>query len=138
MADTKGDAVEMTDAELEAWERDQEKAEEEAAAKLRAEARRLAKAQVDKGGRRGVDFEVVTTLLGNFVIKKPDFLTAKRFIDKEGAVVEDVVAFVMPSIVFPDRAGIGGLFQTHAGIAHKLTAPLLRMFAAEKDTKAGK
>lgn len=92
-----------------------------------------------EGKEEHVEFEVVTTRIGNFVVVRPDFIVAKRFTDHKGDKgVEDVIKFVLPSIVVPNRGELGTTFQDHAGIAFTLSLALLKMFEAQADERAGK
>lgn len=117
-------------------------AKREADRQARLDALELERLELEESGEAdgkqiGVDFDVVTTMVGNFVVKKPDFLTAKKFADKDKKSVEDVVAFVLPCITFPDRAALGTTFQEHGGISHRLAISLMRMYEASAVSRSG-
>lgn len=119
------------------------KAKREAARQLELDALEVEKLGLEEkyeaeGKRLGVDFEVVTTMVGNFVVNKPDFIAAKQFAAKDKPSVEDVTAFVLPSVVFPDRATMGAVFLEHGGIAYRLSVSLMHMYEAKAEDRAGK
>lgn len=105
---------------------------------LEVEALELEEKHATQGMRHGVDFDVVTTLVGNFVVRKPEFLTAKKFNDAENKSVEEVVQFVAPCVLHPDQAVARAVFVEHGGVAYRLALSLLRMYEADIGKKAGK
>ncbi len=90
------------------------------------------------GQRIDIDFAIVTTLVGNFAVRKPEFLTAKKFADAEKKSVEEVVNFVDPCVLFPERMAARVVFQEHAGVAWKLAAALMKLYEADAGQKRGK
>lgn len=129
---------ELTDAELEAWEEAQGKAREAELKALDSEARRLKKRFVDDGKRLDTDFRVLTTTVGNFVVGKPEFVSAKRFNAVENKTEEDVIRFVLPSVLFPERGAMSSVFQEHGGIAWALATEMLKMYSADAGARAKK
>jgi hypothetical protein len=117
-------------------------AREDAAAKAR-EARALEALELEdkfasEGKEPGVDFEVVTTTVGNFVVGNPDFIVAKQYLDKKTQTIEDTVRFVTPCILHPNRAEMGTVFQAHGGVAWHLAAACLRMHHGSEREQGGK
>lgn len=111
------------------------RAKREAAIKAAAEKRdldelRLEEKYSEKLGARGIDFEIINTAKGLFVVRKPDYLTAKRFnaipVDKMSD--EDVWAYVTPSIVEPASDIARATMQEHGGIAHRCAAAMHSMY----------
>ena len=98
--------------------------------KLEEEALDLEEAWEAKGKKTGVDFEVVTTAVGNFLVTKPDMVTAKRFQDKEDQTTEDVFQFVSPCVAFPDQMVARATFQEHGGLTWVLAAKLMKLYQA--------
>ena len=77
------------------------KAEREAAAANAAELVEVEALEQDEklaasGQTNGVDYAVVTSLVGAFVVRKPDFLVAKKFNAAKDASIEDAIQFVVP------------------------------------------
>ncbi len=126
---------------LEALRRRKQEREEARAAELEAlecAALELEEKYESDGKKRGVDFEIVTTLIGNFAVRNPDFLLAKKFSDVADASVEDVVQFVVPHVMFPAGEIVRPMFQEHGGVAWRLALALMKMYQAEEGTKRGK
>ena len=117
-------------------ERDQKRQEERDA--LEAEALELEEKYETSGQRLHIDFDVVTTLVGNFVVRKPDFLVAKKFADAETKTVEDVIQFVAPCVLFPEQMIARGMFTEHGGIAYRLSLSLLKLYEADAGKQQGK
>lgn len=114
---------------------DTRKAEAE---RLEAEALELEEKYEDSGKRCGIDFAVVTTAVGNFVVRKPDFIVAKKFSDAKEKGVEEIIQFVSPCMLFPDTLAARAVFQEHGGIAWKLALALLKMYEADASDRMGK
>lgn len=124
--------------ELRARKQEREKAREAELEKLEAEALELEEKELEKGLKQGIDFDVVTTLAGNFVVKKPEFLLAKQFAATEKPGAEEVMNFALPHVTFPERSAARGVVLENAGIAYKLTVALMRLYEADASKKAGK
>lgn len=107
-------------------------------AKFEIEALELEEKHENQGLKFGVDFNVETTAIGNFVVKKPEFLVAKKFADAASKSVEEVVQFVAPCILFPEQMEARIAFQDHGGIAWRLAAVLMKLYEADVGTVRGK
>jgi hypothetical protein len=101
------------------------------------EARELAELELEekyiaKLGVRGVDFDILSTAKGLFVLRKPDFTVAKKYnsIPSAKSTDEDVWNFVTPHIVEPESTTARALMQEHGGIAHRAAIALLNMYGA--------
>lgn len=105
---------------------------------LEAEALELEEKYEEAGKRCHVDFEVVTTLVGNFVVRNPDFIVAKKFSDTKEKGVEEVIHFVSPCMLYPDTMAAREMFKEHGGIAWKLALALLKMYEADASDRSGK
>lgn len=92
----------------------------------------------EKLGARGVDFEIVTTAIGNFVIHKPEFVVAKRFNSVEKQSDEDVVQFACACVAFPDVGTCRTMFMTHGGVAWRCSNAAMKLYAAEGEGRVGK
>lgn len=92
----------------------------------------------ERGGKAGVTFAVVTTAVGNFVVQKPEFLVGKKFSDAEKRTVEDVIAFVDPCVVHPEKLEARAAFQEHGGIAWTLANECMKLYQADVGAKRGK
>lgn len=92
----------------------------------------------EKLGRRGVDFEIVSTAKGLFVVKKPDFLTAKRFNAAENKSEEDVIQFVLPCVAHPERQVFQAVVVEHGGIAYRCAMAMLKMYEARAEERGKK
>lgn len=113
-----------------------------------AEAQELAELELeekliaDGRGERGVDFEILSTEAGLFAVKKPEFLTAKKFnaVAADKVSEEDVIAFVSPNIIGDPQAAMNfrNAMVDHAGIAWRLAAALRLMFEARRVDQLGK
>ncbi len=90
------------------------------------------------GQRLGIDFSIVTTAIGNFAVRKPDFVIAKKFADNDKKGTEDIVNFVDPCVLFPERMQARAMFQEHAGIAWKLSGVVLKLYEADTGKRQGK
>jgi hypothetical protein len=105
---------------------------------LQLEALELEEKYHDSGKKLGVDFAIITTLVGNFVVRNPDFIVAKKFADAETKSVEEVVQFVSPCTLFPETMTARAVFQEHAGIAWQCAAALMKLYQADIGQKQGK
>ncbi len=105
---------------------------------LELEALNLEEKYETSGQKLGVDFAIHTSLVGNFVVRKPEFLVGKKFSDCKDKSTEDVVQFVSPCILFPETMTARGLLQEHGGLAWELAAHLLKLFGANANAVAGK
>ena len=128
----------MTLEELRARKADREAAAALAREALEIEALELEEKYVDAGKKLGVDFAVFTTLVGNFAVRNPDFLVAKRFADAESKSVEDVIQFVAPCVMFPEQMAARLVFQEHAGVAWALAKPIMQLHEADAGTRSKK
>jgi hypothetical protein len=136
---------EPTDLDSQLAKLEEEKAKREAKREEKAKLRKLEALQLEAKyseelGEKGVKFDIHSTDVGNFVLKLAEFISHKRFNAKSGngLAEEDVFAFVVPSVVFPDRDTTTRLFREHVQIAWRCAALLQAMSAAEGDAKAGK
>lgn len=120
--------------------RDERDAKRRLAAKKRQiEAEKLTLKYEESLGRPGVDFDVITTDVGNFVIKKAEFVVAKRFIATEKKTEEDAIQFVLPSLVYPTNEEFNLLVsRDHAGIAWRCANALIAMYEGRAEELAGK
>ncbi len=105
---------------------------------LELEALQLEEKYESEGKRLGVDFLIETTLVGNFVVSKPEFIVAKKFADAETKSVEDVIQFVSPCVIFPETTAARKAFLDHAGIAWRLTVLLMKLYEANAGKVRGK
>ncbi len=131
----------VEESKLEALRRrkeERELAREKDLESLEVEALELEEKYEGEGKRRGVDYDVATFLIGNFVVRNPDFLLAKRFSDAESTSVEDVISFVVPHILFPAPEKARPVFQEHAGVAWRLAAVMMKLYEADAKVKRGK
>lgn len=87
---------------------------------------------------RGVDFEILMTEVGNFVVRKPEQIVAKQFLEKDGNSVEDAMRFVEPSILHPERDAFRAVCIAHGGIVHRTTRVALALYEAKKVALEGK
>ncbi len=132
--------AELTLEELRAWAAAEDDTAAKEAEALEFEAFTLRKKYHDSGKKIGVDFAIVTTLVGNFVVRNPEFLVAKKFAAVAAAdtSVEDVIHFVSPCVLFPENATHRQIFQDHAGVAWRLAGACMKLHAAEADQRKGK
>lgn len=119
------------------------RAKREEEARAAKEARELEALELEdkfaiEGRTLGLDFLVVSTSVGNFVVMNPDFVVGKQFSDKTARSIEDASRFVTSCIAFPDRAAVGALFQAHGGLVWTLSAAALRLFHAQEEEEQGK
>lgn len=105
---------------------------------LEVEALTLKEKYIEAGKKPGVDFAVVSSLIGNFVVRNPDAIVAKRFLAAKDPNIEEVMHFVAPSTLFPDSTVARPLLQEHGGVAWKLAEALLKLYSAEANVTAGK
>lgn len=105
---------------------------------LQSEALDLEEKYEASGHKYGVDFDVHTSLIGNFVVRKPDFAVAKKFSASEDKGPEEVIQFVAPCILFPEQQIARLAFQEHAGVAWRLAALLMKLYEADAGIKVGK
>lgn len=91
-------------------------------------------------GKLGKDYRVVATAAGCIVLRKPEFVVAKRFnaIPAEKRGEEEVITFVTPSVVEPDRARFNALVLEHGGIAWRCAQEVLEMYEAAAARRRGK
>lgn len=121
--------------ELKAKREEARKAESEA---LEVEALQLEEKFEASGKKLGVDFLVVTTLIGNFVVSNPDFIVAKKFADAKEKSVVEVIQFVAPCVIAPDQMIARSAFQEHGGIAWKLATACMKLHEADATDRLGK
>lgn len=113
------------------------KAKREAAYKEAEELRELQELELEekysaKLGVRGVDFEILNTAKGLFVVRKPDFTVAKKYnsIPAAKQTDEDVWAFVTPHILEPHQDIARAVMQEHGGLAHRCAIALHNLYGA--------
>lgn len=120
--------------------RERKAAREAVAAKklddLELEALTLEETYEAKGKELGVDFAVVSTGVGNFVIGNPEFMVAKTFADipADKKSVEDVIKFVDPCVLYPEKMAARAVFQEHAGVAWKCCTAALKLHEADTES----
>ncbi len=90
------------------------------------------------GQTKGVDFTIRTTLIGNFVVRKPDFVIAKKFGSVKDPGAEEVIQFVDPCTLFPPKEVARAMFQEHAGVAWRLCADIMKLHEADVGAVRGK
>lgn len=124
--------------------------EEKAAKKAEAEAQRALERKVEeydvaekfeKLGERGVKFEVISTDVGVFAVRCPDFTTAKKFssIAPDKRTDEDLLAFVDPCVIYPENKMLyRAVTQEHAGVAGRLAIAMLAMYEGKAKERVGK
>jgi hypothetical protein len=107
---------------------------------LELEALELEEKQIEQGLKEGVDFAVVTFAVGNFVVKKPDFIVAKQFVASADEVdVESAIKLVAPCVVFPEQMIARQVFEAHGGVALALANEVIRrLYGAEVIARSGK
>ena len=118
-----------------------DKARKEEMDLLVLEAEELEEKLESEGKKRGVDYDVLVTLVGVFAVRNPDFVVAKKFSDTptEKKTVEDVVTFVAPCVCYPEEAmAARAVFQSHAGVAWKLATLALKLHEADASERLGK
>lgn len=103
------DAAEAERRELEALE-----AEAEAAERAVRDARAIVEAE-KKLGRRGKAFEVVTTDLGAVILRRPDPIRYKRFVDEAKTSQDEIEAFVRTCREYPPEAEFSKLLEELPG-----------------------
>jgi hypothetical protein len=120
------------------------KAEREAALEAETNGIELAaleaeeKAIADSGGKPGKDFSVVACRAGVFVVHKPDFIAAKRFVDAEKPGLEDIAQFASTCLRGDDLTLARTVFQEHGGVASDIAAAAISLFRAELGARRGK
>jgi len=124
--------------ELRARKVARDEARAKAAEALEVEALTLEEKYESELGPRGVVFDVLTTDVGNFVIKRPEFIVAKRFMAADKRGDEEVAAFVGPCIVFPAPEVFRATVLLHGGIAWRLANVALELYEARRAKDAGK
>lgn len=120
-----------------------EKAERDAQRRLLDQARELEalefEGRYDKElGARGVAFEIVETAVGNFVVRRGDFVAYKRYLAIQKPSDEDVFALVSPYVIHPDAEGFKTVARTHGGIVWLCARAMLDMYAAQRKEESGK
>lgn len=135
VTDTRGRLEELRAAKAKREEARVKAAEAQELAELELEEKLIAEGR----GDRGVDFEIISTEAGLFAVKKPEFLTAKKFnaIAADKVSEEDVIAFVSPNII-GDMMAFRNAMVDHAGIAWRCAAALRLMFEARRVDQLGK
>ena len=90
-------------------------------------------------GPRGVMFEIVSNDLGNFVVKRGEFASHKRFNAKGKDVSEEeVFQLVLPALLHPARDSATLIFREHAGIAWDCCLAMQTLYRAKRGEDAGK
>ncbi len=90
------------------------------------------------GKKSGVDFAVVTTSVGNFVVSNPEFVVAKTFSNVDKKTIEDVTALVDPCVLFPAKEVARALLNSHSGAWWKLAGAALKLSQADMVDNAKK
>jgi hypothetical protein len=85
-----------------------------------------------KLGLRGVDFEIINTAKGLFVVRKPDFTVAKKYnsIPLNKQTEEDVWNYVIPHLLEPQSDLARAIMQEHGGIVHRCAIALHNLYGA--------
>lgn len=113
------------------------------AATAAAEARELEGYQLvekfeGQGLRKGVDFDVLVTEVGCFSVRKPEYIVAKQFLEKDKQTLEDTMRFVEPCIMHPDVAAFRSLCLAHGGLVSRCTLVALSLYEAKRANIEGK
>lgn len=118
------------------------RAAQEEAEKAEAEAREILDYELEQKfsslGKRGVDFEVLVTDVGGFVVAKPEYIVMKVFRAAATTTEEDVAKLVMPSLKFPEQMAAREVLKDHSGIMWRLATLLGAMSAGEGRARRGK
>lgn len=133
-----GEGGGATLAELRARKAEREEADQRELDAIEAEALLLEEKYVAQGQKEGVDFSVVPTRKGNFVVRKPDFVVAKRFNDSKEKGAEEVIHFVMPCLIEPAAEKASQIFRDHGGVAYRLALACLKLYEADVGDRLGK
>lgn len=140
MSDQTTETPEEKIARLQNEKAKREEAEEAAARARDVEALELESKFSEIAGKRGVDFEMIRTRLGTFVVKRADFLAQKRFDMKSAkdVSIEDVIQLVRPCLLHPTPEAALAIFQTHGGIAWACCKALRALYAVDEEERSGK
>jgi hypothetical protein len=90
----------------------------------------------DKLGTRGIDYEIVRTTEGCFVLALRDATHFRKFsalTPEEIKVDANWVHFILPHVVHPDPATFAKLIEKRAGLVGELAAPITRLHAAKEE-----
>jgi len=89
-------------------------------------------------GKRGVAFEIANednaAGAGPIVVKPAEPVTFKAFQAKSGATLEDTLAFVTPSVVYPSREIWTALAVQRQSLLYRAAAALMTLHGASKET----
>lgn len=124
-------------------ERRQEKEGREAAAARLAELQREVQTaklleQFEAEGERGVDFDLVDTVAGPIVVKRPHPATFKKFRDGgkyTSAAIED---FVRPCVAHPSKTELGPIIERFPGVVDELADVAFALARGRSKRVAGK
>ena len=90
---------------------------------------------------QGVKFDVITTDVGVFAVRAPDFTTAKKFsaIAADKRTDEDIQAFVDPCVIYPTNKMLyRSVAQEHGGVPWRLCLCMLAMYEGNAKERMGK
>ncbi len=124
-------------------ERRQAKEGREAAAARIAELQREVQTaklieQFETEGERGIDFDLVETVAGPIVVKRPHPATFKKFRDGgkySSAATED---FVRPCVAHPTKAELGTILERFPGVLDELADVAFALARGRSKRVAGK
>lgn len=91
-----------------------------------------------EGGERGIDFDLVETVAGPIVVKRPHPATFKRFRDGgkySSAATED---FVRPCVAHPTKAELGTILERFPGVLDELADVAFALARGRSKRLAGK
>jgi hypothetical protein len=94
--------------------------------------------QFEAEGERGVDFDLVETVAGPIVVKRPHPATFKKFRDGgkySSAAIED---FVRPCVAHPSKAELGPILERFPGVVDELADVAFALARGRSKRVAGK
>ncbi len=93
-------------------------------------------------GQRGVHFEIIGSPDGFVVVKLGDWLPYKKFLlgkrVNDAPIPEDVVAFALANLVYPERDKAVAIFDRYGGVATRCANALVAMHQGEAAERRGK
>lgn len=98
----------------------------------------LAQKYTEMGQKRGVDFDVCVCDKGAIVVKRPDYVVAKKYMATDDKTIEDTVHFVRACVGEESKKLFEDLIQSHSGVAWACAVAALKMNAATRVVTRGK
>lgn len=111
---------------------------QEAREALELEGYQLVERFEGQGLRKGLDFDVLVTEIACFVVRKPDYIVAKQFLEKASTTIEDTMRFIEPCIAHPDVAAFRAYCLAHGGLVARCTHVALSLYEAKRVAIEGK